>query len=186
MISHHEFPSYTYVIVGSGRVLESKTITISFDDSQSTEYPHRFSFLPTAEYAPKVHVIIYSVRNQMIVSEYICIVLNEFKNFIELEIVPDKAKPSQMIDINVTSNPNSYIGLLAIDKSLMTLRSGNDLTESDIWDAMENCYTKINQRNSDYSYSSYFNAWMDFSVNIILKFNFNSSFKYLLLVRTPT
>lgn len=170
-MSHHKFQSYTYVIIGSGQILESKTIATSFDDSQNDEFSHRFSFVPSFDCAPRAKVIVYCLRNQSIESKSISVELNNFQNFIDLNVTSDAVKPGQLIDINVTSNPNSYIGLLGIDKSLLALRSGNDLDRDEIWNALEQCYTKVKERSYDYSDENpppvpyYYNPWRDFSVS---------------------
>lgn len=53
VMSHYAFQTYTYVIVGRGRILETKTVSPVFDDTNAAEYTHRFSFLPNFDYAPK-------------------------------------------------------------------------------------------------------------------------------------
>lgn len=170
--SHYAFPTYTYVIVSKGRILETKTVSPAFNDSNTTEYTHRFSFHPTFDYAPKANVIVYCMRNQSIVSANVCVELyDDFKNFIDMDVAPITAKPGQIVDINVKSNPNSYIGLLGIDKSVLLLRGGNDLAHDEIWNELEMFYTQVKHRSYDYSEEckrplpSYHNPWDDFAVS---------------------
>lgn len=158
------------MIVSRGRILETKTVTPVFDDSNTTEFTHRFSFCPNFDYAPRAKVIIYCLRDQSIVSADVCVEMNDdFKNFIDLDVAPNTAKPGQIVDINVKSNPNSYIGLLGIDKSVLLLRGGNDLTSDQIWNELEMFSTQVKHRSYDYSEERkmpcYYNPWDDFSVS---------------------
>lgn len=171
-MSHYAFPSYTYVIVGRGRILETKTICPIFDDTTATEYTHRFSFHPDFNYAPKAKIIVYCVRNQSIVSADVCVDLyDDFKNFIDMDVTPNTAKPGHIVDINVKSNPNSYIGLLGIDKSVLILRGGNDLAHDQIWNELELFYSQVKYRSYDCSEDrkrplpSYHNPWDNFAVS---------------------
>lgn len=171
-MSHFEFPTYTYVIVGRGRILETNTITPTFDDTQNGEFIHRFSFVPTFEYAPRAKVIIYCVRDRLIVSEFTSVELyDDFKNFIDLNVAPDAAKPGEIVDIAVKSNPNSFIGLLGIDKSVLILRGGNDLAHDEIWNELEMFHSQVKRRCYDYTEERthpipvYHNPWEDFSVS---------------------
>lgn len=169
---------YTYVIVGRGRILETKTISTVFDGTNTTEYTHRFSFHPNFDYAPTAKVIVYCVRNQSIVTADVCLDLHDdFKNFIDIDVAPDTAKPGNVVNIHVKSNPNSYIGLLGIDKCVMLLRGGNDLTHDQIWNELELFYSQVKYRSYGYSEErkrplpSYHNPWDDFSVSSCSHFN---------------
>lgn len=84
--------------------MESKTISPTFDVNDS-EFRHRFTFLPTFDYAPKVNVIVYYVKDETIVSTTVRVCLyDDFKNFIELDVSADVAAPGEEIDLTVKSN----------------------------------------------------------------------------------
>lgn len=171
VMSHFPYPSYTYLVACRGRILETKTITPVFDD-ECTEYVHRFKFLPTFDYAPKSKIIVYCVRDGAIVStSVIADMHDDFKNFIDLNVAPNTAKPGQVVDINVKSNPNSYIGLLGIDKSVLILRSGNDLAQDEIWNELDSFHSEVKRRSYGYEENrqrkmpQYYNQWEEFSVS---------------------
>lgn len=172
-MSHFPFPTYTYAIVARGKILETKTITPVFADSDSSEYVHKFSFHATFDNAPRTHIIVYCVRDASIVSTKVNVEFyDDFKNFIELNIVPNAVKPGQIVDINIKSNPNSYIGLLGIDKSVMILRSGNDLGKDEIWNELELFHSEVKRRSFCFDEKRtrktpfYTNSWEDFQVGI--------------------
>lgn len=175
-MSHYPFPSYTYLIIGRGKILETKTITPAFDDSDDSEYIHRFSFLPNFDYAPKATVIVYCVRNELIVSTSLYVELyDDFKNFIDLNVSSDKAKPGDVVDVKVTSNSKSYIGLLGIDQSVLLLRGGNDLARDEIWNELEMFHSNVKIRSHCHGQKKkktmpfYHNEWNDFAVSSFFK-----------------
>lgn len=171
-MSHYPFPTYTYLIVARGKILETKTITPIFDDSESSEYVHKFSFHATFDNAPRTHIIVYYVRDASIVSTKVNVeFFDDFKNFIDLNVVPNAVKPGQMIDINIKSNPNSFIGLHGIDKSVLILRSGNDLSKDEIWNELDLFHSEVKRRSFCLDEKRtrkapfYNNEWEDFQVN---------------------
>ncbi|XP_031622614.1 CD109 antigen-like, partial [Contarinia nasturtii] len=169
VMSHYPFSSYTYLIVCRGKILETKTVVPAFTDTDASEYTHRFTFIPTFDYAPQAQIIVYCVRDNAIVSAtQTADLYDDFKNFIDLDVAPNTAKPGQIVDINVKSNPNSYIGLLGIDKSVMLLRGGNDLARDGIWNELELFSSEVKRRSYIYENKKtrncyYSNAWEDFS-----------------------
>lgn len=173
-MSHYPFPSFTYQMIARGKIVDSKTVTTAFDLNE-TEFKHRFTFLPNFDYAPKVKVIFYYVKDAFIVSESINVDLNQdFKNFIELDVLPNQATPGDAIDLIVKSNPNSYVGLLGVDKSVLILRGGNDLAHDEIWNELEMFHAQVKRRIYEFENSKkrkmpqYYNSWLDFEVSIKL------------------
>ena len=41
----------------------------------------------------------------------------------------DKARPAENIRLTVHAYPSSYVGVLAVDKSVLLLKGGNDITQ---------------------------------------------------------
>lgn len=174
IISGTPLTSFTYVIVGRGKMLQTKTVLPIHDSSVRSEYTYRFNFVPDFNNAPKSTIVVYHIKNRDIVSELLSIDLkDDFENFIELDVVPGMAKPGQIVDINIKSNPNAFIGLLGIDKSVNLVKSGNDLTPDEIWSEMEKLLktTQRKRKNQDIFESRnrlksfYHNQWHHFAVN---------------------
>ena len=44
----------------------------------------------------------------------------------------EKASPADMISLTVTADPMSFIGILAVDKSVQLLGTGNDIVQGDV------------------------------------------------------
>ncbi|XP_055314135.1 CD109 antigen-like [Sitodiplosis mosellana] len=133
VIIDYPIPSYTYVVVSRGKILESKTISPIFDNSYQSVYVHRFFFVPHLGYAPKATVTVYCVRDGLVMASSFTIELyDDFENFINLDFSQDMAKPGDIVEIEVKSKPNSFIGLLGIDRSALIMRGGNDLSHDEI------------------------------------------------------
>lgn len=77
---------------------------------------------------------------------------------IKLETSSEKPKPGQNVTISVESLPNSYVGLLGVDQSVLLLKKGNDLESNEIFSEMDKykTYTRKFQRQEggsfDYDY----------------------------------
>jgi CD109 antigen len=50
-----------------------------------------------------------------------------------LELSKDQCKPSDEIELSVQSKPNSFVGLLGIDQSVLILKKGNDIEKEDVF-----------------------------------------------------
>ena len=48
---------------------------------------------------------------------------------VEVKVAPDSVEPGKTVDVLIKAKPNSYVGVLAVDQSVLLLRSGNDITQ---------------------------------------------------------
>lgn len=107
---------------------------------------------------PKAQVLVYYIKNDEIISDNLEIEFgDDLQNFVRLELSNQKTTPSQDIDITITSKPNSYVGLLGIDQSVLLLRRGNDLEKTEVFKELE-MYTE----NGDLALP--YRNWEDFTV----------------------
>ena len=51
-----------------------------------------------------------------------------FSRQVDLEVSPGETQPGANVEVTVRTKPNSYVGLLGVDQSVLLLRSGNDIT----------------------------------------------------------
>lgn len=77
-----------------------------------------------------------------------------------MDVSRNQARPGQEVDITVISKPNSYIGLLGVDQSVLLLRKGNDLDKSQIFNELGEYSRK--QSNPSRYYG--IDEWEDFAV----------------------
>lgn len=117
---------------------------------------------------PKAQVLVYYILDDEVISDNLEIEFgDDLQNFVRLELSNQKTSPGQDIDITITSKPNSYVGLLGIDQSVLLLRDGNDLAKSEVFKELEMYSDK---KAAASSWSRYEN-WEDFTVsdkNIVL------------------
>lgn len=131
--SSEELSKMSYFVTRRNQILLSESVEVS------NQKDFTFKFVGAFEMIPKAKLLIYYLRsNGDIISETLDM---EFKkqlmNKVDLNVSNDKCKPGEEVDIRVTSKPTSFVGLLGIDKSVIILKSGNDLSETDIFDLEE-------------------------------------------------
>lgn len=82
-----------------------------------------------------------------------------------MNISPEASKPGDNVTITINSAPNSYIGLLGVDKSVLLLKKGNDLETQSIFSELDkngNEAKELNRRirsvvfNDDDCYQEYY------------------------------
>ncbi len=57
-----------------------------------------------------------------------------FDSQLNLKLAPSTTEPGQNVSILIDSNPNSYVGLLGVDQSVLLLKRGNDFDAEKIFD----------------------------------------------------
>lgn len=55
----------------------------------------------------------------------------QVRNSLQVSLTMDRqsAEPGERVKLKVKADPNSYVGLLAVDQSVLLLKSGNDITK---------------------------------------------------------
>lgn len=79
---------------------------------------------------------------------------------IDLELSSEQGKPGEQVSITVSTKPNSYVGLLGVDQSVLLLKKGNDLEKSSVFEELDkyNEKTRWNRR----WYGGYQGSFSDF------------------------
>ncbi|XP_058056819.1 CD109 antigen-like [Anopheles bellator] len=85
---------------------------------------------------PRTKVVVHYVSNAgSVISDNATVEFrNIFENHIQVDLSHETAKPGDAIDISVKAKEDSFVGLLAVDQSVLLLKSGNDITKK--------CFTK--------------------------------------------
>ncbi|CEF64943.1 CD109 antigen [Strongyloides ratti] len=117
--------SLTYQVISRGYVVLSNEIPVSGLHAAIT-------FTATNQMAPKSRLLIYSVRDgnkEIMVDALDFKVDGLFQNEVSLSIDKTSVEPGEDLKFTVKAAPDSYIGLLAVDQSVLLLKSGNDITK---------------------------------------------------------
>lgn len=77
----------------------------------------------------------------------------------KLELSTLQAKPGQDLKITINTKPNSYVGLLGVDQSVLLLKSGNDIEKKSVFEELENFNTRNYYRGW---YGGYFPTYENF------------------------
>uniref|UniRef100_A0A646QE55 TEP1-F n=1 Tax=Hemiscolopendra marginata TaxID=943146 RepID=A0A646QE55_9MYRI len=121
-------------IIGRGKILHTKNIPGSKTNHQNIH------FKLTPEMAPKVRVIVYYTTpcGEVVADALDFGVEGIFKTPVTISVNPNSTKPGSDIDVSVKTNPNAFIGLSAIDQSVLLLKKGNDITTKEVLTDLQN------------------------------------------------
>ncbi|PIO53031.1 hypothetical protein TELCIR_25653, partial [Teladorsagia circumcincta] len=81
--------------------------------------------------APKSRLIAYAVRSgnqEILVDATDFKVDGLFRNNVTLTIDKSSVEPGESVSFKVSADPESYVGLLVLDQSVLLQKSGNDIT----------------------------------------------------------
>ncbi|XP_034243701.1 CD109 antigen isoform X1 [Thrips palmi] len=118
----------SYQVMGRGDIVVAHSIPLAGQRSTT------FRFLATHPMAPNARVLIHSVlETGEVVADVLDVELEGLlQNFVDLSLNPTTTEPGRDVELRLQTRPNSYIGILAVDQSVLVLRDGNDITEADI------------------------------------------------------
>uniref|UniRef100_A0AC34F584 Alpha-2-macroglobulin bait region domain-containing protein n=1 Tax=Panagrolaimus sp. ES5 TaxID=591445 RepID=A0AC34F584_9BILA len=114
----------TYQVISRGSVVLSQEIPVNGDLATVT-------FTATNEMAPSARLVVYAIRtaNKEILVDALDFKVNGlFKNDVSLSLDKTSVEPGTTVKFNIKADPDSLIGLLAVDQSVLLLKSGNDIT----------------------------------------------------------
>lgn len=125
---------FSYQVLGRGDIITSGTVQVE-KKANAIKKAQIFKFLATFAMVPSAQLVVFYVRpDGEMVSDHITIEFGaELQNFIKIGLSTEQAKPGDDIEITVDANPNSYIGLLGVDQSVLLLKSGNDLSKDQVF-----------------------------------------------------
>ncbi|XP_052103778.1 CD109 antigen-like [Mytilus californianus] len=89
---------------------------------------------------PQAKLLIYYVRRQNgeIVADAITFPIEDiFNNKVSINFNSRRAKPGDEVQVELTADPNSLVNVLAVDKSVLLLKSGNDITTQNVLNALQ-------------------------------------------------
>ncbi|XP_046675493.1 CD109 antigen-like isoform X2 [Homalodisca vitripennis] len=113
----------SYQVLGRGDVIIAATVTVQEQTTASWRFLANYAMAPTA------HVVVQYLReNGEVVADALDIQLDGvLQNFVDVRMNRLETRPGSPVELNFEAKPNSYIGLLAVDQSVMLLRTGNDI-----------------------------------------------------------
>ncbi|KAH8281371.1 hypothetical protein KR054_000154, partial [Drosophila jambulina] len=138
---------FVYNIIGRGDILETKRVELA--EPQKT---YNITLKPTFLTAPHGRVYFYYVdeTGEFRYAEESFSVEVELQNQIEIK-APEEVKPGADVELEIKTPPKSFVGLLAVDQSVLLLGNNNDLNK-DSFNWRLNGYDTSTPWQGGYSY----------------------------------
>ncbi|KAJ8041930.1 hypothetical protein HOLleu_12869 [Holothuria leucospilota] len=123
-----------YQVIAKGNIILTGTLTSSSSLLQ---------FLVTSQMAPCARVIIYYVRDDgEVVPDIVEFAVNgTFGHDVTVSFSRSEASPGDPVSVTVRADPNSFVGILAVDKSVQLFRDGNDLSRHNVLSSLQSIDT---------------------------------------------
>ncbi|KAG5667284.1 hypothetical protein PVAND_015270 [Polypedilum vanderplanki] len=174
VLSNNEIKELNYQIFGKANLVEAKTISFP------TTNKYTLTFKPTAQMLPIAKVIIYYFTTDgEIISDHLSIEFgNELENYIDLKLSKETAKPGEDFEISVKTKPNSFVGLLGVDQSVLLLKSGNDIEASVVNQEIKE-YNEVTKYNYEW-FEGYYDQqrrYNDFEEDVLIITNAKKQFE---------
>ncbi|VIO95510.1 Uncharacterized protein BM_BM11471 [Brugia malayi] len=129
----------TYQVIARGSVILVQNMSVNGDLATIT-------FTATSQMAPKAMLVVYTVRasnQEILVDATDFRVDGLFRNNVSLTADHNTAEPGTSIKYTIKADPESYCALLAVDQSVLLLKSGNDITKDLVEQDVEQYDTTI-------------------------------------------
>ncbi|CAD5111029.1 DgyrCDS381 [Dimorphilus gyrociliatus] len=125
-------PSFTYILISRGRLIFNGEV--SMDGLLEREFSIFISKDISRKIAPSARLLSFykSVENEMVADSIEFNVNGLFSNDVKISFNKDQVSPGENIDLNIQASPHSFLGLLAVDTSVLLLGGGNDLESKDV------------------------------------------------------
>ncbi|XP_026834428.1 CD109 antigen isoform X2 [Drosophila erecta] len=136
VVSIGDLPYFVYTIVARGNIVLSDYVDVP--EGRKT---YSVKFTPTFSMVPKATIYVhYVLNNDLHFEETTVNFEKEFVNSIDIS-APTNAKPSEEVKLRIKTDADSFVGLLGVDQSVLLLKSGNDLSQDEIFNSLNKYQT---------------------------------------------
>ncbi|XP_055540110.1 thioester-containing protein 1 allele R1-like isoform X6 [Wyeomyia smithii] len=124
---------FNFQVLGRGDIIVGGTIAVPEQRS------HTFRFTASFAMVPRARLVVYFIQDDgELVSDKVDIEFgDDLQNFLKVSLSKSESKPGEDVDILISTNPDSYVGLLGVDQSVLLLKSGNDITKTKVFDELK-------------------------------------------------
>ena len=126
-------------------VISKDVIVSTFHETFAETRTYAFSYpIDKARIAPSARVVVFtfSKNGEIIPDSTQFEVDGLFTNRVSVAFDKMTAKPGNAIALNVQASSNSFVGILAVDKSVQILGDGNDITTDEVMEEVEKLDSK--------------------------------------------
>jgi CD109 antigen len=138
-----------YEILSRGSLVGSGTLDGKGETSFISE------FLVTPDFAPTAHLLVYYNRgvDEIVADSLALNVKGIFRNNVSISFDTTKAEPHTNVSLEVTAEPGSEVYILAVDQSVLLLRTGNDITPKKVGESVSKFNSKEKPSGSEFALS---------------------------------
>uniref|UniRef100_A0A0A1WK50 TEP1-F n=1 Tax=Zeugodacus cucurbitae TaxID=28588 RepID=A0A0A1WK50_ZEUCU len=125
--SSEPLPYLVYNVIGRGNIVEHQRVVLPEETKiYNISLPYKYI------YAPFARVFVYYVDkvNEFHHAEASFQAEMELQNTIDVT-TPSEVKPGEIVPLHIKTAPHSFVGLLAVDQSVLLLAGNNDVSESE-------------------------------------------------------
>ncbi|XP_059143998.1 CD109 antigen-like [Physella acuta] len=146
-----ELSTLVYQVISRGNIVKSGTI----NGNNQKSIP--FSIVSEPSMAPSARIVVYYVRpdGEVVPDSISFDISGAFKNKVTVDLDMTDVEPGDDITVITTADPDSNVHLLAIDQSVLLLKSGNDVTATNVYTDLMKYDTIKKQKQHD----NYFPWW---------------------------
>lgn len=120
----------TYQVLAKGKILLVKNLEI--EGSKSV----LFDIAVTPDMIPSAKIFVFSLWSNTILKDTVAVEVNSLTNWVNVSLSVDETEPGKRIRLTAESQPESYIGFLAVDRSTWLLGDGNQITKQKVLDEL--------------------------------------------------
>ncbi|XP_029714636.2 thioester-containing protein 1 allele S3 [Aedes albopictus] len=124
-------------VISQGQILSSGNVTVQ-KDPKKIKRTANFSFLATFPMVPEASVLVFTIHEGMLWTDVIRFKVRDLNNQVDVEISSNRTEPRSRIGLKVKTKLGSVVGLLAVDRSLLQLGTGNDITQQLVLEKLGN------------------------------------------------
>ncbi|CAL4124700.1 unnamed protein product, partial [Meganyctiphanes norvegica] len=124
---------FVYKVLGRGNVVFAQTLQAHRGTT------HTFRFIATSVMAPQARLVVYYVKDdgEIVADSLHFAVAGAIQNQVSVAITPREVDAGGEVSITLTTQPNSYVGVLAVDQRSLLLGGTNDITENQLLEELE-------------------------------------------------
>lgn len=140
IVSTHPLTRLNYAIFGRGKLIFASTL-----EGVATDTYNEINFRANADVAPQCRVIVYALLDGEIVADSVDFEVDgTLTNYVEIFASRRQTLPGKDVTVNVKTQPNSFVGLMAVEKSVLAFTPGHDITMSDVINELRGYDSAVN------------------------------------------
>ena len=128
VVSTRPLRRLNYAIFGRGKLIFAN----SLPGTEGETY-NEINFKANPDTAPQCRVLVYAIMADEILADSVEFdVEGTLTNYVDIFASRKNTLPGKDVTVNVKTQPNSFVGLMAVEKSVTAFTPGHDITMSDV------------------------------------------------------